>query len=112
MAKKARGSGDLNTNTKSGGQEYKLSPEEQETVLCMSADDRSHWKVYSDDPVMQTMLEELGAETVEVAKDGVGRFYVLKAEQVFLGRKPRQWSDEARAAAAERMKRVRHKKGG
>jgi hypothetical protein len=57
---------------------------EGETHLNMTADDRQHWQVASNDPVLQARLERIGAVTLSVA--GATRFYRLRADQVLLRR--------------------------
>ncbi len=74
----------------------KLTLEEQETHLNMTADNRGMWAVYSDDPVMMRRLESIGAQLVREERSG-GRHYELRADQVVLRKGKRQLSEAQRA---------------
>jgi hypothetical protein len=63
-----------------------LTLEERETAITQSAADRSRWIIYTDDPVMITKLERLGMPAV-VRVDGIGREYIVEANQVSFRRK-------------------------
>ena len=79
-----------------------LSQQEQETHLNMTADDRGTWHVYSDDPVMQRKLESVGAVLVRTSADGVGKHYMMRANQVsFRKGEKRELSDAQRAQVAK-----------
>lgn len=84
-----------------------LSNAERETMLNMTADDRSGWIVFSDDPVMMRRLETANAEFVRNV--GVGKEYRLKTEQVLIRKGKRVVSDEQRRKAAEHMKLLRER---
>lgn len=84
-----------------------LALEERETHLSMTADDRSLWAVYTDDPVMARKLERAGAKLVKREKTG-GRHYTIPASQVSF-RKPRPAMTEAqKAEAAKRLSEARN----
>ena len=81
---------------------YRLTAAEQETSLNMAADNRGEWDVCSADAVMQRRLERAGA--VCYREDGYGtKWYKLPAAAVSI-RKPRELSDEQRAAMAARAR--------
>lgn len=84
-----------------------LTQQEMETHLNMTADDRSLWSIYSDDPVMQRRLESVGAEVTGAAKDGIGKFYTLPANQVSFRQPPKPMSEERKAHLATQLQRVR-----
>lgn len=60
-----------------------LANAERETHLNMVAGDRDTWHVYSDDPVMMTRLERIGAKPVREESHG-GKHYTLRADQLLL----------------------------
>lgn len=86
----------------------KLTVEEQEVHLSMSADEPGMWHAYTDYPKWQRKLESIGAHLVRVAEDGIGRFYTLPANQVSF-RRQRVLSKAHKAQLAERMRAVRQK---
>lgn len=69
---------------------------EMETHLNMTADNRSVWEVFSDDPVLQRRLESVGATLVREESSG-GKHYTLPDSQITF-RKPRKPMDAARKA--------------
>jgi hypothetical protein len=81
------------------GAELRLS--ERETCLNMTADDRSVWEVFSDDPVMQRKLEAIGATLLYTV--GQGSYYSIPAACVTL-RKPSTMSPEERARRGARLR--------
>lgn len=72
----------------------KLTREETETHFNMTADDRSVWVVYTDDPVWQRRLEGMGFEPVSQERGG-GKTYRLPARCVTV-RKPYVMSEAQR----------------
>lgn len=80
----------------------KLTLAETETHLNMTADDRSVWIVFSDDPVMMRRLDRIG-EFVRVV--GAGKEYRLSATQVTLRAKKKPLSDEQKARLAQQFTR-------
>ena len=82
-----------------------LSNEERETHFSMTADDRSAWAVYSDDPIMQRRLESIGATLTRIAPDGLGKHYTLPANQLSLRNAPKPLSDERKAQLANQLAR-------
>lgn len=89
----------------------RLSLEEQETHLNMSADNRGAWAVYSDDAVMMRKLERVGARLVREEESG-GRHYELRADQVLIRKGKRAVSKAQGAAAAERLAAFRSEHTG
>lgn len=89
----------------------RLSLEEQETHLNMTADNRGTWFVYSDDAVMIRKLEAIGARLVKEENHG-GRHYELRADQVLLRRGKPERSEAQRAASAEKMRRLHAQRAG
>jgi hypothetical protein len=85
----------------------KLVQEESETHLNMTADDRGTWHVYSDDAVMQRRLEAADARLIKTAPDGIGKHYILRAEQVTFRKGKRVLSDERKAELSARMRSLR-----
>lgn len=81
-----------------------LSNAERETHLNMTADDRSTWLVFSDDPVMMRRLDTI-AEVVRVV--GAGKQYKLRADQLSLRKGKKQLSEARRAELADRMRTLR-----
>jgi len=80
-----------------------LTLEERETVMTMSGDDRSVWKIYCDDLVMIARLEGLGLEVTEERKGG-GKCFLIPANQVTLRRK-RVISEEERERKRQQAKK-------
>ncbi len=80
-----------------------LTNAERETILTMTADDRTQWIVFRDDPVLQRKLEKIGATLTE-DRNG-SRFYTLPANQVTLRApvKAREYTEEERAAIGVRL---------
>jgi hypothetical protein len=85
----------------------KLTPEESETHLNMTADNRGVWHVYSDDAVMQRRLEAVDATLINITPDGNGKFYELRAHQVTFRKGKRVLSDERKAELSARMRSLR-----
>jgi hypothetical protein len=79
-----------------------LTLEERETAIMQSADDRGTWKIYTDDPVMIAKLERMGMPAV-VRDDGIGREYLVEANQVSFRRK-RVMSEDEKMKRRERAK--------
>lgn len=77
-----------------------LTNEERETHLNMTADDRSAWKVFSDDPVMIARLDKISTAYKSTAN---GRWYRLTAGQVTLKKERAELSDEERQRRRETM---------
>lgn len=77
-----------------------LSNAERETHLNMTADDRSTWIVFTDDPVMMRKLDVV-AESAKAV--GAGKEYRLRADQVLIRKGKRFVSDEIRRKSAERL---------
>lgn len=84
-----------------------LTLAEMETHLNMSADDRSMWTVSSDDPVMQKRLEAVGATLLKESKNGVTKFYTLRADQVLIRKGKRELSDDTKQQLADRLRTMR-----
>lgn len=82
-----------------------MTNEERETHLSMTADDRSIWIVFSDDPVMMRRLDAI-AEFVRNV--GEGKEYRLRADQLTLRRGKRQLSEAQRAKLAKRLAAMRN----
>ena len=78
---------------------------EQETVISQSADDRSAWRVWTDDPIMARRLEKLGAARLP-SRPGCAEFE-LHADQVLIRRGKRSTSEATRAAAGQRLAAAR-----
>lgn len=85
-----------------------MTNEERETHLSMTADDRSIWIVFSDDPVMMRRLDAI-AEFVRNV--GEGKEYRLRADQLTLRKRKRQLSEAHKAQLADRMRRLRKNTG-
>jgi len=77
-----------------------LTNEERETHLNQTADDRSTWELFSDDPVMIARIDKLGIVGIPV---GEGKCYTLDKSQVSIRKKRTPMSDEQREAAASRF---------
>jgi len=73
----------------------------------MSADDRGMWTVSSDDPVMQRRLEAIGATLLREGRNGITKFYTLRADQVLLRKGKRELSDDTKAQLADRLRAMR-----
>jgi hypothetical protein len=86
--------------------DMKMTLEERETNLSMSAGDRSVWNVFSDDPVMQRKLESVGAIPVRDAVNGEGKFYTLPANQITIRMQRKEMPDDKKAELASRMRKV------
>jgi hypothetical protein len=86
----------------------KLLPEERETVLHMTGDNRDDWFVYSDDPYMMRRLDKL-AEVVRIV--GSGKEYRIRADQILLRKGKRQVSHAQRQAGASNLKTSSPTKG-
>lgn len=80
-----------------------LTLEERETAVMQNASDRGKWVIYTDDPVMIAKLERLGMPAV-VRADGIGREYIVDANQVSFRRK-RVLSEEEKERRRERARR-------
>lgn len=79
---------------------------EQETHANMTADNRSMWELFIDDPVMQRRFEAAGATVVSTTPQG-GKFYTIPYAQ-FKPRKAREkLSEEKRYQLSERLRKVR-----
>lgn len=81
------------------------SLEEMETHLNMVAADRSRWEVFTDDPVWIGRLEKLGFVATRIT--GVGKEFVLSADQVVIRQGKRRISEEQRAAQTARLHAAR-----
>jgi len=81
-----------------------LTLEERETAVMQSADDRGTWKIYTDDPVMIAKLERLGMPCV-IREDGIGREYIVEANQVSFRRK-RIMTEEEKKIRGDRARRA------
>ena len=81
-----------------------LSNAERETHLNMTADVRSAWVVFTDDPVMMRKFDTI-AEFVRVV--GAGKEYQLRADQLSLRKGKKQLSEARRAELADRMRAMR-----
>lgn len=81
-----------------------LSNAERETHLNLSADDRSTWEVFSDDPVMMARLDKIAEVAVAV---GGGKRYRLRADQVVLRTGKRRVSEAQRLQMVERLRNMR-----
>jgi hypothetical protein len=81
-----------------------LTLEERETAIVQNAADRSRWIIYSDDPVMIAKLERLGMPCV-VRADGIGREYIVEANQVSFRRK-RVMTAEQKKILGDRAKKT------
>lgn len=84
-----------------------LTLAEMETNLNMSADDRSTWTISSDDPVMQRRLEAVGATLVKEGRNGMTKFYTLRADQVHIRSGKRKLSDAQKAQLGDRLRAMR-----
>lgn len=84
-----------------------LTLAEQETALTMSADDRSTWQIFSDDPVMQRRFESIGATLIKASPDGISKWYAIPANQISLRQPAKPLSDERKAQLADRMRAMR-----
>jgi len=84
-----------------------LTLAEMETNLNMCADDRTTWTVSSDDPVMQRRLEAVGATLLRESKNGVTKFYTLRADQVYIRSGKRKLSDAQKAQLGDRLRAMR-----
>lgn len=85
-----------------------MKPEEMETHLNMTADERGYWYVYSDDPLMIKKLDKIGEK---LATSTYGSRYRLAASQVRLvsKRTTKRLSAEETEKRRERMKSIRAK---
>lgn len=83
-----------------------LSNAERETCLNMTADNRSEWEAYTDDPVMQRRFESIGAELIAEVYGG-GKRYRLRANQILLRRGKRRLSEATKAKLSERLRSAR-----
>lgn len=82
----------------------KLTSEEQETHINMSADNRRVWYITSDDPVMVRKFKSIGARLVDVKSET--HFFELPENQITL-RKKRVVSAEQRTKLSERARAMR-----
>lgn len=83
----------------------RLSIDEQETHLNMTADDRDTWYVCTDDPVMIRKLESIGAVEVKGLYGG-GKQYELRTDQVVLRTGKKLMSDRRKAQLATQLGKV------
>ena len=80
--------------------------DEQETNFTIEATDRTTLRVFSNDPVWQKRIDDLGV--VVERTDGYGKFYLVDLNQFNLGiYRKRQYTDEQREAMAERLAEYR-----
>ena len=78
-----------------------LTNAERETCISMSADDRSAWTIFSDDPVMQRRFEAVGATLTQ--ERGGAKWYTLPANQISL-RNPSKLTEEQRQERAQQAR--------
>lgn len=86
---------------------------ERETHLNMVSEDRSHWIVFTDDPIMIRLFEQKHYEKIRSV--GLGFEYKIPAESISfkpikLNRKSRLVSEDVRKARSERMKKLHAEK--
>lgn len=79
-----------------------LSNAERETHINMTAEDRSKWAVFTDDPVMIRKLDKIAKCT---GKHGEGKYYELDKAQVSL-RKKRVLTEEQKEEARARGRKL------
>lgn len=82
----------------------KVSLEEMETHLNMTADDRGLWHGFSNDPVWQRRWEDAGAIIVKISPDGKSKWYTMTSRQVKFRR---EMTEEKRRQQAERFRQYR-----
>lgn len=82
-----------------------MTNEERETHLSMTADDRSIWLVFSDDPYWMRRLDAI-AEFVRNV--GEGKEYRLRSDQLTLRKGKRQLSEAHKAQLAKRLAAMRN----
>ena len=78
--------------------------DEQETHFSIIASDRKVIHVFSDDVVWMARLDKIATF---VRNTGGGKEYTLRADQLLVRKGKRQMSDAQKAAAGERMRRIR-----
>ncbi len=82
-----------------------LTTSERETILTQTADDRSTWHLFTDDPTMARRLDKLGAARLP-SRPGTAEFE-LSADQVLIRRGKRSTSAANAAAAGQRLAAAR-----
>jgi hypothetical protein len=75
-----------------GGITMKISDlglDERETHISQSADDRSVWEIYTDDPIWIERLRKLGIQedTTRKTAEGLGKYFILPDNQLTIRRK-------------------------
>lgn len=78
-----------------------LTLEEMETAITCSGVDRSNWDIYSDDPVMQKRLEKAGATLIRASRNGEGKYYTMRAEQILFRPGKREMSEAQKVQLAK-----------
>lgn len=84
----------------------KPKPEEQETAIVQSADNRSEWVVYTDDPYWIKRLDALKAEVIKEYYGG-GKTYRLSDKQITVKKIRKTLSADRKAALAAQLKTAR-----
>ena len=82
-----------------------LTNAERETIISQTADDRSKWHVFTDDPIQARRLQKLGAARLP-SRPGTAEFE-LSADQVLIRRGKRSTSPATAAAAGQRLAAAR-----
>jgi len=82
-----------------------LTNAERETHVSQTADDRSQWEMYTDDPVWIARMEKLGIEPTRQTSTGV--FYTVPDAQVSIRKARKPLTEAQRAKLSKRMARLR-----
>ena len=83
----------------------KLQLEEMETHLNLTADNRTEWEVYSDDPMMQKKFDKIAQPYKTVGK---GKWYRIDAAFITIKAKRRTTKKPVdKTELSERMKKMR-----
>ena len=81
--------------------------EERETHINQTANDRSKWIIYTDDPVWINRLDKmLGNDEVTRTANGIGFLYVVPVSYVRV-KPPRKLSEEHKAKLREQLAKRR-----
>lgn len=84
-----------------------LTPAEKENVLVFNEETRKY-RIFCSSPLERTRMKKAGFKPYKVDAEG-NEYYLVERNQVSFRAKskPRQWTDEQRKAAAERLVKTR-----
>ena len=92
------------------GSDYARTLEETESHLNMCALNRREWEVYSDDKVFIRKMERIGAQFLREDSTGLGRFYLLRDDQILFRKGKKNISEAQREAGRAALEKARSMK--